>query len=144
MVTARDLTIDDLRVGMNAELIWTVDAIEIDRFADISGDVNPMHVDAQHAKSLGHQDRLAHGFLLGSKISAFIGTILPGRRCLLLEEALSFPNPVYPGDRITISGQVTELWADRALLKLKFRATKPADDKRTVVCRGTVLCQIQS
>jgi len=135
---------DDLLVGMKAELVWDVDETEVDTFASLSGDVNPMHVDAQYARARGFDNRIAHGFLLGSKVSAFIGTVIPGRRCLLLEETLAFPNPVYPGDRIVISGQVVELWPEQSLLKLKFRATKMNGEKSVIVGRGTVLCQIRS
>ncbi|MGB8402249.1 MaoC family dehydratase [Bradyrhizobium sp.] len=144
MPTVRDLSIDDLQIGMNAELVWNVEDTEIDRFASISGDVNPMHVDARYARARGFENRVAHGFLLGSKVSAFVGTMIPGRRCLLLEETLAFPNPVYPGDRIVISGQLVELWPEQALLKLKFRATKMNGEKSVIVGRGTVLCQIRS
>jgi acyl dehydratase len=144
MPTDRDLSIDDLQIGMSAELVWNVEDTEIDQFASISGDVNPMHVDAQYARAHGFENRIAHGFLLGSKVSAFIGTVIPGRRCLLLEETLAFPNPIYPGDRIVISGQVAELWPEQALLKLKFRATKMSGEKSVIVGRGTVLCQIRS
>ena len=135
---------DDLLVGMKAELVWDVDETEVDTFASLSGDVSPMHVDAQYARARGFDNRIAHGFLLGSKVSAFIGTVIPGRRCLLLEETLAFPNPVYPGDRIVISGQVVELWPEQSLLKLKFRATKMNGEKSVIVGRGTVLCQIRS
>ncbi len=144
MPTVRDLSIDDLQIGMSAELIWNVEEGEIDQFASISGDVNPMHIDAKYARDRGFENRVAHGFLLGSKVSAFIGTVIPGRRCLLLEETLAFPNPVYPGDRIVISGQMVELWPEQALLKLKFRATKTNGEKPVVVGRGTVLCQVRS
>ena len=144
MSTVRDLSIDDLQIGMRAELVWDVQEAELDRFASISGDVNPMHVDAQYARDRGFEDRVAHGFLLGSKVSAFIGTVIPGRRCLLLEESLAFPNPVYPGDQVVISGEVVELWIEQALLKLKFRATKQLGGKSVIVGRGSVLCQIRS
>jgi phosphate acetyltransferase len=144
MSTVRDLSIEDLHIGMGAELMWNVEDREVDQFASISGDINPLHIDVQYARARGFDNRVAHGFLLGSKVSAFIGTLLPGRRCLLLEQTLAFPNPVYPGDRIRISGQVVELWSEQALLKLKFRATKMNGEKPIVVGRGTVLCQVRS
>jgi acyl dehydratase len=144
MPTVRDLSLDDLHIGMSAELTWNVEDREVDQFASISGDINPLHIDAQYARDRGFDNRVAHGFLLGSKVSAFIGTVLPGRRCLLLEQTLGFPNPVYPGDRIVISGKIVELWQERALLKLKFRVTKSNVEKPVVVGRGTVLCQVRS
>ena len=144
MPTIRDLSIDDLQIGMSAELTWRVEESELDQFASLSGDINPMHVDAAYARERGFENRVAHGFLLGSRVSAFIGTLIPGRRCLLLEESLAFPNPIYPGDQIRISGQVVELWPEQTLLKLKFRATKTNGEKPIVVGRGTALCQVRS
>src|ERR1700744_1436581 len=135
MPTIRDLSIDDLQIGMSAELTWRVEESELDQFASLSGDINPMHVDAAYARERGFENRVAHGFLLGSRVSAFIGTLIPGRRCLLLEESLAFPNPIYPGDQIRISGQVVELWPEQTLLKLKFRATKTNGGKPIVVGR---------
>jgi acyl dehydratase len=142
--TVADLSLEELHVGLKADLVWLVTNEEIDRFAASSGDCNPMHIDADYARTCGFQDRLAHGFLLGSKISAFIGTVIPGRRCLLVEEMLSFPNPIYPGDKIVIAGEVIERWPDLRLIKLKIRANKQADAKSVTVGRGNIVCRIQS
>jgi|SRR5581483_11982978 len=144
MSEIRDFSFGDLSVGMESELIWNVTENDIDTFASLSGDANPLHVDRAYARSRGFRDRVAHGFMLGGKVSAFVGTVMPGRRCLLLEETLAFPNPVFAGDRIAINGKILELWPDQELLRLKIRATKIEDEKSVIVGRGSLLCQIRS
>jgi acyl dehydratase len=139
-----DLSLADIEVGMQAELAWDVSEDDIDAFASLSGDINPLHVDATFARAQGFRNRVAHGLLLGSKVSAFIGTIMPGRRCLLLEQSLAFPNPVFPGDRIVVRGQVAELWSEQSLLRLKIRATKQDAGASVTVGRGMVLCRMLS
>src|SRR5215212_3865347 len=105
MSQVADLSFADLQVGMQAQLAWDVSEADIDAFASLSGDINPMHVDAAFARARGFRDRVAHGFLLGSKVSAFVGTTIPGRRCLLLEQSLAFPNAVFSGDTVTVTGE---------------------------------------
>lgn len=135
---------EDLRVGMSAELRWSVLAADIDSFAALSGDHNPLHVDAGFAKAHGFRDRVAHGFLLGSKVSAFVGMILPGRDCLLLETQLAWPRAIHPGDELTILGEITDLSPEQRVMKIKIRATKMDHGKMVVAGRGWVLCQSRS
>jgi acyl dehydratase len=145
MTEARDLSFAMLETGMCSTLEWTVDDAMIDAFAALSGDQNPLHVDRAYAREHGFDDRVAHGFLLGAKVSAFIGMIIPGKRCLLVEETIAFPNPVFPGDRVTLTGEIAELWPDQQLLKLKLKASKASPEGgTTTVARGSVLCRVQS
>jgi len=139
MTEVADLTIDELLLGRTERATWKVREQEIDAFAALSGDVNPLHMDAGHARANGFSGRVAHGYLLGSKVSGFIGTRLPGRRCLLLETSMAFPNPIHAGDEVTIEGEVAEVWPDQNLVRIKIRARaeKP-------VGRGWVLCRVLS
>ena len=134
----------DLHVGLRAALTWQVTHAEIDAFAALSGDRNPLHADASYARALGFKDRVTHGFLLGSKVSALAGMLLPGQRCLLLEEQLAFPNPVFAGDTVEVAGVVAELWPDQNMLRVKIRASKPGETKPVTVGRGWVLCRVLS
>src|SRR5206468_12651807 len=76
--TALDLSLDALSVGYTATIAWTAENAEIDAFAAVSGDYNPLHMDPAYATSLGFADRVSHGMLLGAKLSGFIGMVLPG------------------------------------------------------------------
>ncbi len=144
MTNAREIAFEDLSPGVSADISWTAEVVEIEQFADLSGDRNPLHMDGAYARERGFADRVAHGFLLGAKVSALIGMFLPGRRCLLVEENLNFPNPVYPGDEVTLSGEVVDTHTDLALVSIKIRGEKKDEDGAQSVVRGNVLCNILS
>ena len=144
MTSAREIAFEDLSPGVSADISWTAEVAEIESFANLSGDRNPLHMDGAYARERGFADRVAHGFLLGAKVSALIGMFLPGRRCLLVEESLNFPNPVYPGDEVTLSGEVVDTHTDLALVSLKIRGEKKNEDGVQSVVRGNVLCKILS
>ncbi len=144
MTSAREIAFEDLSPGVSADISWTAEVEEIEAFAELSGDRNPLHVDEVYAREHGFADRVVHGFLLGAKVSALIGMFLPGRRCLLVEESLNFPNPVYPGDEVTLSGEVVDKHTDLALVSLKIRGEKKDKGGAQSVVRGNVLCKILS
>ena len=144
MTSAREIAFEDLSPGVSADISWTAEVAEIESFANLSGDRNPLHMDGAYARERGFADRVAHGFLLGAKVSALIGMFLPGRRCLLVEESLNFPNPVYPGDEVTLSGEVVDTHTDLALVSLKIRGEKKYEGGAQSVVRGNVLCKILS
>jgi 3-hydroxybutyryl-CoA dehydratase len=143
-MSANAYTFNDITVGQKGSLNWRVSEEEIDRFADLSGDRNPLHVEASFARSKGFPSRVAHGVLLASKISAFAGMVLPGRNCLLLELNVSWPTPIYAGDEVTIDGEVIDKSDSVGALKIAFRARKTVDSKAKTVGRGWYLCKVQS
>ena len=144
MPTTPGFTFADFRMGQRGTLSWSVTDAEIDRFADLSGDHNPLHVEQSFARSKGFPDRVAHGMLLASKISAFAGMVLPGRNCLLLEFNISWPAPIYAGDEVTIEGEVVQVAESLEALKIAFRVKKAANSKLKTVGRGWFLCKVQS
>lgn len=140
-IASIDFAFGDLFLGQTASLRWTVEEEELDRFAALSGDFNEAHVLPEFARSRGYADRFAHGFLLGAKVSALVGMQLPGRNCLILEQSLSYPAPIFPGDVIDIVGTVVSLSATVQSVKVKIRASKQQDARSVVVGRGFVLCR---
>lgn len=143
---ARDISLDQVHVGDTAETIWHVSASEIEGFAELSGDQNPLHTDEIYARQSGFGGCVAHGFLIGAKLSGVIGMKLPGRRCLLLEQRLAFPNPVYAGDTIALAVEVRNVHAELNVIELKATAEKrdPAGTEPQKVARGIVTCKILS
>ena len=101
-MNSNSFLLEDIAVGQVVDCVWQVTAKQIDQFSILSGDHNPLHVSTKYAMDNGYQDRVAHGFLFGAKLSGIIGMLLPGKRCLLLEEQLAFPNPIYPKDTIKL------------------------------------------
>ena len=140
---ARLIPTQDLEVGAIATLAWHAREAEIDAFAALSGDENPLHMSGEFATGKGFKGRVAHGFLLGAKVSALVGMLLPGENCLILEQSLAYPAPVYPGDDVEIVGEVEQLSSDKSLVRVKIRARKTNGDKPMLVGRGYVLCRNQ-
>jgi len=145
-MNSNSFSLNDIVIGQTVEYIWRVTEKQIDQFALLSGDYNPLHVSAKYAVDNGYQDRVAHGFLFGAQLSGIIGMLLPGERCLLLEEQLAFPEPIYPKDTILINCTVKKIWEDLSLIELKVKAKKKTIDGREgqTVARGKVQCKIRS
>jgi len=145
-MSSNSFSLKDIFVGQEVDHVWQVTAKQIDQFALLSGDYNPLHVSAKYAVDNGYQDRVAHGFLFGAQLSGIIGMLLPGERCLLLEEQLAFPEPIYPKDTILINCTVKKIWEDLSLIELKVKAKKETIDGREgqTVARGKVQCKIRS
>jgi len=100
MKNIADKSIDQMSIGDKSSFKRTVTNEDIIEFARISGDINPLHLDAKYAASTKFKKRIAHGMFLGALCSRLVGVYLPGRRCLYLSQDLVFKNPVYIGDRV--------------------------------------------
>ena len=107
------LFFEELSVGQSAELSRTVGAADIEAFADVSGDNNPVHLDAAYAATTQFGGRIAHGMLSAAYISAVIGTKLPGPGSIYLSQSLRFRRPVKIGDAVTARATITSLDADK-------------------------------
>jgi 3-hydroxybutyryl-CoA dehydratase len=93
--------LEDLEVGMTGLYAKTVTDADIVMFAGISGDTNPVHLDALFADQTAFKGRIAHGMLSASFISTVLGTRLPGPGCIYLSQSLKFRAPVKAGDTVT-------------------------------------------
>ncbi len=91
---------DELSIGQTAEMSRVVGAADIEAFAEVSGDINPVHLDEAYAKTTTFGERIAHGMLSGAYISAILGTRLPGPGCIYLSQSLRFRRPVRIGDLV--------------------------------------------
>jgi 3-hydroxybutyryl-CoA dehydratase len=103
------LFFEDLAVGQSAETVKIVGAADIEAFAAVSGDTNPVHLDAAYAATTPFQSRIAHGMLSGAYISAVLGTRLPGPGSIYLSQSLKFRRPVKIGDAVTTRVTVSAL-----------------------------------
>ena len=101
-------TYDTLEVGQTAAVTHHLTGEHIDAFARASGDHNPLHLDADYARTLGYEDRIAHGMLLASWISAAIAQELPGEGTVYLRQSLEFRQAALPGDTLHVHLTVTE------------------------------------
>ncbi|MGH7333777.1 MAG: MaoC family dehydratase [Candidatus Rokuibacteriota bacterium] len=116
---AGSTVIEDLELGMAAELTRAYDEWDIYTFAAVTGDLNPAPVDQAFAEQTLFQGRFAHGMLTASLISAVIGTKLPGPGSIYLTQSLKFLRPVRVGDTVTARVAVIEIMREKNLVTLQ-------------------------
>ena len=104
--------------GDTAEITKTIEQADVDAFAAVTGDHNPIHVDEAFAKTTRFGRRIAHGMLTASLISSVLANKLPGEGSVYLGQTLKFVAPVFPGDEITARVTVTEIREDKPIVKL--------------------------
>ncbi len=100
---------EDLQLGMEASFQKTVTEADIITFAAVSGDKNPVHLDADYAARTMFKERIAHGMLTASYISAVFGMEMPGPGAIYISQTLNFRAPVKIGDVVTAKVKVVEL-----------------------------------
>ena len=108
------LYFDELSEGQSAETTHVVGAGDIEAFAAVSGDVNPVHMDEAYAKTTTFGGRIAHGMLSAAYISAVLGNQLPGPGAIYLSQSLRFRRPVKIGDAVTARVTVKSLDAEKS------------------------------
>ena len=112
------LFLEDLTVGQSAEVSREVGAADIDAFAAVSGDHNPVHLDEAFAATTRFGGRIAHGMLSASWISALIASRLPGPGAIYLSQTLKFLRPVRIGDAVTTRAEITAIDPGKARVTL--------------------------
>lgn len=96
----------EIEIGQKAEIERTITDKDIMRFAEVSGDRNPVHLDEEYAKKTFFKGRIAHGMLSAAFISAVLANELPGPGSIYLKQQLNFIKPIRIGDNITIAVEV--------------------------------------
>jgi acyl dehydratase len=110
-------------IGARATRVRAITDDDIVRFAEVSGDRNPVHLDADYAARSPFGQRIAHGFLTGSMISALIGMELPGAGSIYLGQTLKFLAPVHIGDTVTASVEVIGVREEKRIITLRTECT---------------------
>ena len=110
--------LEDIEVGMTAIYAKTITDADLVMFAGISGDTNPVHLDANFADQTVFNGRIAHGMLSASFISTVLGTRLPGPGCIYLSQSLKFRAPVKAGDTVTARVTVKDVNPDNKRITL--------------------------
>ena len=131
---AEAFDLEDLAVGQHAEFETVIAYDDIDRFAALSGDKIPLHVDKVFARTRGYADRVAHGAYLVALASRLVGMYLPGRNALLLATQISFVAPALPGARVRVRGEIEQLSDSVRSVVLRLMIHDVADE--TLLARG--------
>jgi 3-hydroxybutyryl-CoA dehydratase len=112
--------IEDFEVGQQASFAKTFTDEDVRRFIEITGDVNPLHVDDEFAAATQFGRRVIHGMLSASLFSTMVGMLLPGTGAIYRSQTLRFLLPVYVGDTVTAHFIVRSV--DRAKHRLEIDA----------------------
>ena len=129
------ICIEEIEVGMTRHLFKTVTDRDIEMFAEVSTDRNPVHLDDSYAQDTIFQGRIAHGMLTAGLISAVIGEQLPGHGTVYLGQSLKFMAPVRPGDTVRAEVKVTA--SDHAKRRVTLETHCAVGN--TVVLKGEAL-----
>lgn len=129
----QDIPFAAISIGDKASMSKTVSEYDVYTFAGLTGDFNPVHVNAEFAKATMFKDRIAHGMLSAGFISALLGTTLPGANTIYLSQELVFKSPVKIGDTVTATVEVIEKIEAKNRLVLK---TTVVNQEGTLVIDG--------
>jgi len=100
---------EDMSVGMTHQTEHVITEKDIELFAEVSGDRNPLHMDEEFAKKTPFGQRIAHGALTASYISGILGNDLPGPGSIFVGLNMRFRRPVLIGSLVIVKVEVTEM-----------------------------------
>ena len=106
-------------IGTVETITRTITDADVLMFANLTGDHNPVHLNAEYAATTRFREPIAHGILTSGLISAVIGTKLPGLGAIYLNQTLKFMAPVFHGDTITASAEVIASKPEKRILTLR-------------------------
>ncbi len=128
---------EDMSIGMTHQTVHTITEKDIDLFAEVSGDRNPLHMDEAFAKQTQFGQRIAHGALTASYISGILGNDLPGPGSIFVGLNMRFRRPVYIGSEVIVKVEVTEM-KDRGN-RVTLKVTCSVDGKAAISGEAMVM-----
>ncbi len=112
-----------IHVGDKASRTRTFTDADVRAFADLSGDHNPVHLDAEFAAGTQFKERIVHGMLVGSLFTGILGEELPGPGTIYMTQNLSFKAPVYLGQEVTATVEITSIREGKPIISLDTTVT---------------------
>ncbi|QSR21691.1 MaoC family dehydratase [Hyphomonas sp. KY3] len=128
---------EDLDIGMSHETVHVITEDDIQRFAQVSGDFNPLHMSDDFAAKTIFGKRIAHGALTASYISGILGNNLPGPGAIFIGLSMRFKRPVHIGDEVIVRAEVSEKKERGNRVTLKVDCT--VDGKRVITGEAEVV-----
>lgn len=133
-----DGTYHSFQIGDRASYTKTVTEADVNAFAELIGDFNPVHVDAEYASKSRFGQRIAHGMFAGGLISAVLGNELPGPGAIYLNQEIEFLAPVFIGDTITETVEIASWRPEKRVMTLKTDCFNQ-EEKKVVTGKAALL-----
>jgi 3-hydroxybutyryl-CoA dehydratase len=102
-ILMKEKLFESFQIGMSASQTRIITDEDVKKFSEISGDINPIHLDAAYAEASRYKRKIAHGLISVSYFSGLFGAILPGPGCVYASQNIKFLRPVYLGDEVVAS-----------------------------------------
>ena len=112
-------SISDIQIGQSKKFTVVITESMIDKFAELSGDYNPLHMDENYAQTTKFTHRICHGMLLSSLFSKLVGMHIPGKSALYFSQSLKFLLPCFIDDKVTVEGRVLDKSASTGIITIK-------------------------
>ncbi len=122
---------EEIEIGQSAEFVRKITEEDIKKFAELSGDYNPIHMDENFAKNTIFKGRIAHGIISAAFISTCLARDLPGPGTIYLSQKITFKKPVRINDEITVRVEVIDKIEENRQIKL--RTTCINQDEKLVI-----------
>ncbi|MDR1330444.1 MAG: dehydratase [Oscillospiraceae bacterium] len=128
---------EEIEIGQEVSFEVDITEASMRSFREITGDLNPLHNDAEYAAIKGYPDRVVYGMLTASFLSTLAGMYMPGKNSLIYEVEVKFINPLLmrDGGNLTVSGKVSEKNDMFKRLVIKVSISNSVSEK---ILRGTM------
>ncbi len=130
----------DLKMGEKAQFEVEITQSHLEKFAELSGDYNPLHTDNGYALQMGFIGQVAYGMLGGVLFSRLVGMELPGKFCLYLSQSMQFHAPIYPGTKVIVQGEIVQ--KVDAVNLVKVQTSIVSEDYKIIYISGEALVKL--
>ncbi len=135
-----EYSFDEIELGMQKSFKVDISKNMLDVFGRDTGDYNPLHMSEEYASSTSFKKRVCSGMFLASFFSRLVGMYLPGKHALHISQSLTFVNPCFIGETITVEGKVIDKSPATKIIKLETTITNELgkriiDGKAQVIVR---------
>jgi len=135
-----EYSFDEIEIGMQKSFKVDISKNMLDVFGRDTGDYNPLHMSEEYASSTSFKKRVCSGMFLASFFSRLVGMYLPGKHALHISQSLTFVNPCFIGETITVEGKVIDKSPATKIIKLETTITNESgkrviDGKARVIVR---------
>ncbi len=105
---ANEIGYEDIHVNQKVEFTTKITEDMVNKFADLVGDFNPLHMEDEYARNTKFGERIVHGMLIASFFSTLFGMYCPGKKSVYLSQSLKFVAPLKINETIKVVGKVTQ------------------------------------